>query len=89
MTGEAHFEKVVSYGQRFSAESHVVVSFFFSWEDGAVGHEDNRQRDCPACGHEMMPPKKGPLQANNPPAFSCYACGVTTLGDHSPKLDRR
>jgi hypothetical protein len=56
-----------------------------------MARDDNgqRERDCPVCGFEMMPPKNVLPGAKNQPAFSCHGCGVTALGDHSPKSGQR
>ena len=53
-----------------------------------MAHDDLEHLDCPVCGLEMKPPKKALPGTKNPPAFFCYACGVTALGDHSSKLGR-
>jgi hypothetical protein len=82
-----HFESCSAL-DRISIESHVAS--FFSWEGrGAMERDDNGQRNCPACGSEMMPPKQAFPGAKGPPTFSCHGCGVTSFGDHSPKLIRR
>jgi hypothetical protein len=47
---------------------------------------DKTPQFCPACGSEMMPSKPALTEAKNPPAFSCFRCGVTALGYHAPKL---
>ena len=52
-----------------------------------MARDNNRLRNCPACGAEMTPVKNAPLKAGNPPAFSCHGCGVTAFGDSSPNLN--
>jgi hypothetical protein len=42
--------------------------------------DDSGQRNCPACGSQMMQPKQTFPGAKSPPTFSCHGCGVTAFG---------
>jgi hypothetical protein len=78
---------MLTFGQNLHT---ITCTFFLSREGrGAMGRDDNGQRDCPVCGSEMILPKHVLPGSKNPPAFSCHGCGVTAFGDHSPKLTRR